>query len=618
MAFKKSLKNFLGMFPRYQPYLLNDMASQLLVDGNILSGGLEAFRQDSVEYMLENLTTDMYKYVSDDYIKWLLFDTEVDIARSAVIDDINNQTFITGINGLRVFDKESLKSDESLHTIASNNSYKAGLSLPSAPTLSVVDASTSSSNVSRAYCIAYMREWRGSGKQDLGPASLPATTSSGQTYIDVPTGKQVKITNIFKDPNDEEHATHIIIYRAATGTDGTGTWREVIRFGTTLGSVLPYQVTYESSTGAYTFLDDILDEDLGEVPSNFDWGCPDGLEGLVSLKNGVFAAFVKNTVYLSVPYQGHAWPSTYAIPLDYDVIGLGCFGNTLVICTTVSTFLCTVSDPSSTILVPLHEASTCASKKSIVSLGESVIYATSYGLVQVTGNGINKITDSIITEKEWRYYNPSSIKAAAWQGKYLMFFDSDTVEYSGLVVDFNNLRLGLHGLSQRVSCIRPDDNSDDIFIQYVHPVLLAPRILSFATSNSLKRVYRWTSKKFLNNEGLFTISAGKINFYNDSYEIKRKTFDFSPDSHAFNTTPVNLYPINGDASSNDYVLANLSDEWCQLSYYVDDVIKKTILVNKNFPFRLPAGFRGDSFYVDIVSTEPIARVQLASSIGELE
>ena len=609
------------MFPRYQPYLLQDRASQLLVDGNVASGGLEAFRQDSVEHSLDELTKDMYKFVSGNYVQWLLFDKEVDIVKSATIDDVNNQTFISGLDGLRVFNASTLKNDPNLSsnpTITKDNSYKAGISKPSTPTMSLVDGEASLASVTRAYCIAYMREWGNAEKQDLGPASLPAKTSDGKTYIDVEAGKVVSLNNIVPNPNDDEHTTHIIIYRSATGTGGDGTWREVTRFSTVAGSILPIQVTYNTSTNQYTFVDDILDEDLGEVPDNFNWSCPDNLEGLVSLKNGVFAGFVDNTVYLSVPYQGHAWPSEYAIPLDYSVVGLGCFGNTLVICTTNTTFLCTVSDPASTLLVPLHEASACVSKHSIVNLQESVIYATYYGLVQVTGNGVAKITHSIITEKEWRLFNPSTIKAATYQGKYLMFFDSDALAYSGCVIDFNELSAGVYGLSQKVSALRADDNSDTIFIQYIHPILLVPKIFSFASSNSLKRIYRWTSKKFLNNQGLFTLSGGKINFYKDNYEIKNRTYTFNVTNNAFNDVVVNLYPINGDASSNDYVLANLAQEWCQLTFYVDDTIKKIIRVFKNFPFRLPAGFRGDSYYVDIVSTEPISRVQLASSFGELE
>ena len=38
----------------------------------------------------------------------------------------------------------------------------------------------------------------------------------------------------------------------------------------------------------------------------------------------------------------------------------------------------------------------------------------------------------------------------------------------------------------------------------------------------------------------------------------------------------------------------------------------------NEPFRIPAGKRGDSCFIEIISTEPLARVQVAASIGELE
>lgn len=612
---KYSLSNYLGMFPRFQPYLIKDMAAQLLVDGNIISGGLEAFRQDALALKLDKLYTSMYRYIrTDGAHQWLLFDKDVNLARSAVIDDATNQMYITGLGQLRTFDTNTLKKSDT--TITETNSYKAGINRPEAPTLETTGGS-SPTKESRAYLIAYARHWT-SGKIDLGPASLSAKTVGGVTYVEVDETKVAKLTNIRMNPSiNEDKATWIYIYRSSTTSSGTGQWRYVTSFNSQGGAVPP-GVVYDPGSKTYSFTDNFKEEELGEVPTNLSWTCPDGLEGLITVGNGVFAAFKGNTVYLSEPYQGHAFPSEYAVPLDFEVVGLGSFGNTLVICTKSNTYLLVVNDPSAAILRPIQEAHACVSKRSIVSMADSVIYATNYGLIRITQDGATRISYPIISDMFWTKYNPSTIQAASYQGKYLMFFKTDKVEYSGCLIDFNELNTGVLGLSQEVSCVWQDDSSSQVFIQYISPIVMQPRIFAFGESTSLRRLYKWRSKKFINTEGLVTLAAGKVNFFDDSFQIESKDYEFEASSHAFNVVPANTFSINGDASTNGYWMSQLGQQWCKLDFYADDRIRKTVHIYNNFPFRLPAGFRGDSFYVDITSTVPISRVQLATSIGELE
>ena len=611
---KYSLSNYLGMFPRFQPYLIDNMAAQLIVDGNIISGGLEAFRQDTIEHEIDKLYADMYRYLRTDGTKqWLVFDKDVDLARSAVIDDATNQVYITGLGELRTFDSNLLRKTDT--TITNDNSYKAGISKPDVPTLEQVEGNGAAEET-RAYLIAYARHWS-SGKIDLGPCSDAAKTIGGVTYVEVDETHVAKLSNIKPSATTDEHADWIYIYRTSITSSGEGQWRYVTSFNSK-GGAMPPGVEYNSGNNTYSFKDEFKEEDLGEVPQNINWTCPDNLEGLISVGNGVFAAFKGNTVYLSVPYQGHTFPSEYAIPLDYNVVGLGSFGNTLVICTQSNTYLVVVNDPSASILRPIQEAHACVSKHSIVSMADSVIYATKYGLIRVTQDGATRMTYPIISDRAWADYNPETIKAASYQGKYLMFFDSDIVEYNGAVIDFQEIKTGVLGLSQKASCVWQDDSSSQVFIQYISPVLMQPRIFAFGESNSVMRVYKWRSKKFINTEGLLTLAAGKVNFYDDSFQLKLYNFEYSKASNAFNTPQVNVFSINGDASTNSYWLSILGKHWCKLDFYVDDRIRKTVYVYNNFPFRLPAGFRGDSFYVDITSTIPISRVQLATSIGELE
>lgn len=611
---KYSLSNYLGMFPRYQSYLIDDMAAQLLVDGNIISGGLEAFRRDYEVYKLDQLYKDMYLYKHPNGRgQWLLFDHEVDLVRSAVIDDSKNQMFITGFEDLRTFDSETLGPDDK--TITKDNSAKAGITRPTAPSLSLVEGK-GNDKATRAYLIAYARHWD-SGKIDLGPTSDAATTSTGETYVDVDETHVAKLSPLPLNPKAaDEKAYWIYIYRASVTSSGQGQWRYVTSFNSK-GGYLPKGVTYNSDTGEYTFTDEYREEDLGEVATNLIWSCPEGLQGIINVGNGVFAAYKGNTVYLSEPYQGHAFPAEYAIPLDYNVVGLGSFGNTLVICTESKTYTVVVSNPAASILRPIQEAHACVSKNSIVSMADSVIYATAYGLIRVTGDGATRLIYPIISDMVWTKYNPSTIRAAAYQGKYLMFFDTDQVEYNGCIIDFEEIRTGIIGLSLKISCLWQDDSSSNVYVQYIDPDTLIPKIYIFGESTTLRRIYKWRSKKFVNTFGLTTMAACKVNF-NGEFDTSEKEFTYEPSWNALNVNYVNMFPINGDANTGKYWANKLNRQWCILDFYADDKIRKTLNIYDSNPVRLPAGFRADSFYVDITSTMPISRVQLATSFGELE
>lgn len=170
----------------------------------------------------------------------------MDIVRSAVIDDLSNQTYIANSLGLRCLIKiPSLPSDKSF--IDETNSYKAGISRPTKATLSVKTGTTGSAET-RAYYLAYGRKWP-SGKIDLGPSKC----SSGdigwcKAHIDVKVTEQVVLSNIKANNHTDEFSQQIYIYRSTVGTEGEATWREVINFSSAVGALLPTSVTYDNVT----------------------------------------------------------------------------------------------------------------------------------------------------------------------------------------------------------------------------------------------------------------------------------------------------------------------------------------------------------------------------------
>lgn len=618
-------EKFLGMLPRYQAFVLPDNNAQLSIDANLVSGGLEALRMDMAIRKLPEVYGGIalyrrgrrYNFPVDSHEnneQWLFFDKPVDLVPSPTIDDIGNMSFVTGLKEFRVFDADTL--DYSHSTINENNSYLVGIP-PSKqkPTLTLVNGGEQTQRT-HVYAIAFARTWK-SGKIDLGKMSDPAL--NGQlTYIDLAPGKTAKIT--FKRPDDyvARGITDVYIFRSAVTTTGTVSYRLVTEFPIYPNAPIPNDVTVDPATGTFTFTDNVTTLSLKETAVNQQWDAPpDDLEGVISLRNGILAGFKDKTVYISEPNMPHAWPIMYSLQTDYEIVGLGVFGNTLVVCTKGYTFMSVISDPARMILTPIQEASPCQSRRSIVNHDIGVLYASKHGIIFVTGNGAELVTKEIITDKEWQLYNPDTMRATKFQGRYAVFFDGDGYELNGLLVDFNEANIGFQGLSTYIDTSWYDDVTDTTYVVYKHPATNTPYLSKFAEGNIDRRVITWTSKQFFSKQGLFSPAAAKINFYDDSYVHTKETFNYIESFHAFNMGQVNLHSINGDANTNSRQVIDNIMRYLEFRLYIQDKLRYRGQILDNLPVRLPAGYRGDSCYYSITSTYPIERVQVANSIMEL-
>ena len=616
---------FGGMLPRFQSFVLPDTNSQLSIDANLVSGGLEAFRADVPVHELSVLYKDMYKYlrgsryniVNDPYNRqgqWLYFTEYADVVSSPVFDDVSSQMYITYKNEFRVFDSNTLATTGD--TIDSTNSFLVGLSQVVQPVLSLTaEASSTVDGESRSYVACTVRNWN-SGKLDLGEPSLPAKTTDGKTFVDMSPGLVPKI--VFKRPVDyvTRGITHVYIYRTAVTTDGTPDYKLVKMIDIRPGGALPQDVTVSGDT--YTMVDKIATIDLLESLVSSSWNYPpDNLQGVINLRNGILAGFLDKTVYISEPNMPHAWPEEYRIPTDYEIVGLGVFGNTLVICTKGYTFVCVVSNPGAALLIPIQEAAPCVAKRSIVSMTAGVLYASKLGIFHISGSGAQLITKDIITEKEWEVYNPETMRATPFQNRYAVFFDGKDYELNGFVVDFVEPNIGLQGLSTYVDALWYDDITDTVYVIYQHPTANRPFLMLFSEGSADSRNMLWRSKQYFSDDGLFTLAAGKINFYDDSRDYTPPQFSYIESTNAFNENVFNTFPIAGDANTNARNFIDSMGDSTRFRLYVNNQFRYTTPIYNNKSFRLPAGFRGDSYYFEVEGTLPVKRVQVATSIGEL-
>jgi len=318
--------------------------------------------------------------------------------------------------------------------------------------------------------------------------------------------------------------------------------------------------------------EDTLEEiSLGEALPSLDWyPPPDNLTGLTVLPNGVMAGFVDRTLYLSEPYQPHAWPSSYTKQMDSAIVGIAAFGQSLVIATEEYPYVGTATDPLSMTFSKLDTMEPCISKRCCKSIGYGVVYPSPNGLIIVSPAGTKNVLQDIWGERDWRLlFEGAETFAEIHEGKYFLI----TKDAHGFIFD--------------------------------------------PTAESLEITYLWLDDAV---SGLLVDRDEGRLFYLESAP-SRRVYEFNPDSGLTFTpaiwqskTFVMPYPVNLGAFQ---IFFDESAGSVSLEFYADGVLKHSATVTSQEPQRLPSGFLAREWYVKITTQVEVQAIYVAETIAEL-
>lgn len=192
-----------------------------------------------------------------------------------------------------------------------------------------------------------------------------------------------------------------------------------------------------------TVRDDVPSEELGEIISSTSWDPPDPqMKGLVALPNGILVGFKGKNLYFCEPYFPHAWPAEYDQAIEYDIVGLAPLGNSVVVMTTGWPYIATGSHSRNMNVRPIKTKQACVSKQSIAVDNDKVYFASPDGLVEISVNGLEVITEQFMDPEDWRVYKPETIVGEFYEGRYYGFYDFDvsavdpviSAEVSGTII----------------------------------------------------------------------------------------------------------------------------------------------------------------------------------------
>jgi hypothetical protein len=277
------------------------------------------------------------------------------------------------------------------------------------------------------------------------------------------------------------------------------------------------------------------------------------------MPNGVMAGFSGNDVYFSEPFRPFAWPIQYVQTVGHPIVGLGVIDTTLVVLTEGRPYFIQGSHPGASTMVEADINQACLSKRSIVSMGNAVFYASPDGLVGLSPGGSAVVTESIFDKFTWQSTGPADLLGCMYENKYVGFFNVSS-GIGGFIYDMKAKTWNFHDIYATGGY--NDLKNDSLYI---------------IENNELSK---WDSGAALN------------------YIWKSKKFTFpEPKSFACYRIQAETYPVTAKIYRNGSEIVNLS--------ITDDKLR-----------RLPAGL-GTTWEFQLEGNKEVYNVQLLQSPQEL-
>lgn len=630
---KLTFQQFSGVAPRIAPRLLPATLAQEALDVKLWSGELRPHYADEIlQYIPSNVQTIYrYKWKNKTY-RWLMWNKDTHVVKSPMYDDENNRIYFTNSGGFFVTDSSLLK-DQDYNTgyIPEGSWYRTAIPQPGQSDIWISGGTGSGDIESRSYVYCYVRQWP-DGTIDIGKSSGPLKNSSDRSRytVDVRPGQVVDMSIV--DPLLYADGAHVginkvYIYRSEVTSAGQAVYSYVDQFdvNTNRATNNPNAVWIDEGT-YYKYSDSKPNTSLGEACPSLYWDPPvGGLKGLVSLQNGLFAAYKDSTVYVSDWNAPHAWPYEHKVTIDYPIVGLGSFGNTIVVCTEAAPVLIVVQDPTNPTVKAVQENCPCVSADSIVNTRNGVIFASQNGLVLINSTSPTCITEKLITQDEWLPLHPESLKGAFLNNTYYGFFTNPSDKAAGFIFDLDSytystvynsiVSSGMVYTTRHAKVVYNDIEQSQLYVCYPLENGTQYSLCSFASDSRINKSFRWRSKVNTSAQGLFNLSVARVMLTPQSSIKESEPFvEDKLKRSSFADRALGSEPINGWCSKAHTL--ELMDNTV-FNYYVDGELKYSREVKDSKPFRLPSGFRGETIEVEVKSNAYIHSITLASSMGEL-
>lgn len=617
------IDNFAGIQPRYSDRLLPNNAAVTAENVKLTSGELRGLHEtqllyDFTQFGYPDPVQRVYRLPSSvaapipigNADTWLpFFDANVDFVRTPVLEDSFERYYWTG-------DSNSNSGIPSYNTRALINAGNTTPFILGVPTpVSAPTATPPSGTIStRAYVYTFVSAYGEEGSPSS--AGIATGADTGTWTI---TGFDTTVPNA-----SERNITTKRIYRTVTtATSAEYYWVADIALAAT-----SYSDTQEDTVIALNF----VMPSLGWTPP------PAGLTGICSHPGGFLVGFSGRDLWMSVPYQPHAWPQATVQTMQTEIVGVAIYQNVIVVTTTSHPYVGEGMTPSGITMQKIDSIDPCLNRRSMVTTINGVYYSSPQGIMACTGGITQLATINLFTRQEWQeYFSPTTVQAVPY-GVQLIAFDTSDSGFIFSPQDPNSPLTQLDRFSL-VTAVQQDAYSGDVYLVQGSQVRL------WDPPESIPYSYTWLSKQFdlpnPVNFGAFrikfnavpiTVSLDQLNDYttfNNARIAKPlnctnlavingvRTMDIVGYSGPQIRNPIGgspLFPISqfesGEAAIQlDIWARNLNSQWVNI--FSESITDERI-------YRLPSGFKSDAWQVQFIGNTDVYSYTMAETAIELK
>ena len=386
---------------------------------------------------------------------------------------------------------------------------------------------------------------------------------------------------------------------------------------------------------SYNFTDDFALSGLTTIIASENYHKPNSnMKGLTNYHRNMLVGFFDNQLCISFPNKPHAWPERFRLTLDSNIVGIAVNGGYILALTESYPYNISGNSPESMSVVRIDANYPCLSKKSIVNVGlQGVMWATHGGMASWRGgSGIGIRTALLHDWDTWGdYLDPSTLVGHYYNDKYFGSHDTGSFtfeldnEQGGTFVKINYKFTAAYTDSISGIMYYTSDTSGDIIEWDNKTQVLAPmegKAKTINTGNYLNmgaaRViadYTVTDAETLINTNYNnSVAVSNAAVWSESQQLGTVNgpTDYTVNSvRDENSGTLNAYPINGDGQTQNLVEVSGTLP-VTFKFFADKALIFQGTVTSNDIFRLPSGYRSDTFEVAVSGS---ARVR-AIHIGE--
>lgn len=661
------LRSFAGMVPRTARHLLQDTQAQVATNARLTSGSLEALH-DLATVDIPGVVgiQSIFRIDNNGSNVFLAWDSDVNVVPSPIAGDLTKRHYYTGDNEPRV-------TNLALATAGSPEPfsfYVLGVFPPqTAPTNT--HAGGAGAAISRQFIYTFVTPWGEESQPSPVSAAFTGkvdgtwTVGGMETTLDntftvtgsawaagiatlavastrgLRVGEEVSVAGM--NPSGFNTAGSVITALDATHVSyAVAVNPGAFVAGGTISRIAPHntsgmtkRIYWTETTVSGTKFQFVAEVSLatvstgiagntisGEAIKTTTWEMPPvSMRGLTLHPSGAMVGFAGNQLYVSDVYKPYAYPTEFRLSFEYDIVGLGVFGTSVVVCTKGTPYVVSGTLPENFSPDTVRQPWPCLAKRGIVSFNSAVEFPTTHGLAHIGADGNILATEAVYKQREWDLLTPSSFIAAHNFGRYIA---SHTTSAGRRLIVLDKLEFSsVSEENYAVQAMFGDPQNGKLYVVigdtiYEHDSVLA----SFID-------FDWMSKEFvlpkplnlgaakvdadfsLTPEEIAAISAARAAVLASNQAIVTAgTYEA-----AMAQSEMGVLEIGGINLAD---LPSLPADSLQFQLWTDNKLRFTKNLTSAKAFVLPAGYKSDHLAVRITGRVKVSGIVLGQTMKDLE